>query len=370
MLDVVRERTLRHEVAEDAEPERAGDGVRHAERFAFLCEELGQDHEKIEAFTEWLWLEIANLRVAYRLAIAEGLTAQICAFATHLSAPFFEAGAWDDFGRLSAAGHQAARESGADSLVIRLLGLEGALAGRRGRNEECVELWRRRLEYSRRSGDLAGEADSLIDLATVAFQAKKLEEAESLVAEALLPSQLAERYDLVATVHIVRGLVCIDRGETEQAVAWAREAETASHGATGSPLMFVFTNLGRVFLASGEVNDAEAAYGGALRLASSGRRQFHILGALVGLAKTRLAIGDRESAAKCLIAAKKLGLHTPSKRAAEADELLQTLREELIGTAEGAVFAELAPQPWTQVVSDIIVRMDDWKQLPHKAPFK
>ncbi|HLK13493.1 MAG TPA: tetratricopeptide repeat protein, partial [Fimbriimonadaceae bacterium] len=250
-----------------------------------------------------------------------------------------------------------AKRTGNDDLSVRLLGLEGALAGRRGRSDECVALWTERLECARRSGNLAAEADSLTDLGTVAFQAGDYAEAERLVTEALTPAEKAERFDLVATVYIMRGLICAETGRGEEALRWVREAQTAASRATGSPLIFVFTNLGRVFLTCGAAEEAEAAYGLALKLASSGKRHFHIQGALLGLSKTREAQGDDEGSARCLIAAKKLGGQIESRRTVDADERLKNVRTKLAGTAGSAVFDELASQPWERIVAEIVAQL-------------
>lgn len=356
ILDIVRERAAATSIKTDL----ANLVQSHSARFAMHCRELGSLTTEIEAFTSWLWLEIANIRLAYRHAIDRSANHELCAFAQHLSAPFFETGAWDDFQRLASAGFQAAEAEGSHAVSMRLLGLEGALAARRGRTAECEAAWRRRLDVARACGDRGVEADALIDLGTAAFQDRDLDTAEQFVSEALEPAHRSGRNDLVATVHIMRALICIERGQAAEALELARDAETASHGATGSPLIFVYTNLGRVYLAAGDPATGERFYAQALRLASTSKRQFHILGALVGLAKTRRARGDAESAARCLLCAKKLVGHLPSKRAGEIEDLLNAVRLDLEGTAAAAVFPELSPQPWERINADLLIRLDEW----------
>jgi len=334
------------------------DRIRHALTFADYVRAMrGAAPEEREDRSAWLWSEIANVRTAAAYCFDSDLLEPGVAFAFGLALPLFEAGMWHDFDAVASAGHRLAQVTGDIPLELELLGLEGALAARRGRTADGLLLWERRRDLAAQTGDLASEADARLDIVGQIFSTGDYDEVERLALEALPSARGSGRADLVATIDIVRGRIAVERGDHEAARGFAIEAgQLAADAPETQAMLFVWTNIGQIRLACQDFAEADDAYRRTLATAYRRSRRFHIQGALLGLGRVYAGVGDGERAALCFMAAHKLVGRIPSKRRTEIERELEEIRIRLADTAGAAVFIEHESDAWSDVVERILSR--------------
>ncbi|MGV3613820.1 MAG: CHAT domain-containing protein [Fimbriimonas sp.] len=287
MLDAIREHCLA--MAEEGELALELDAVRHshARHYAGVAEEIA----RLGRAGEWavasarLWEGIGNMRAAMEFAAANRLDSLTLAFANVLARPLFEAGLWSDFENLAAGATAAIERTGREDTRIVLLGLQGALAARRKDARGTEAAWRERLEVCRRTGDVRGTADCLIDLGCEAHSAGYRADAERLLREGLDVARRAGDTALEATACVMLAKSALGRRARSEASSWLAQAASATAGATDrDAMLMVKINFGVLGRALGDPSSLTSAVE-ALREAVAGHRWFHAAWALRILAE-------------------------------------------------------------------------------------
>jgi predicted ATPase len=294
MLDTIREYCASITQNEEMAAERQATLHSHARHCAAIAEEI----TRFVGAGEWaqanesLWHHLGDLRAAVAFSAREGLDSLVLTFANVLARPLFEAGLWSDFERLAGYAKGAIRRTGRLDSQAALLGLEGALAARRGDWPATEAAWTARLALGRALGDRAVEADALIDLGCEAFTRGDLERAESDLTAGLAVAEAAGRAALQATACVMLAKCRLAHGDRVGASDLLRQARAISAADDPEAMLMVTINFGIIGARLGE-EGAQANVVEALCRAAAAQRWFHVAWALRVLAESMEA--DRPS---------------------------------------------------------------------------
>lgn len=343
LLDLVREALVRH-TEQDLQPDR--------ERFANVFAERARGHRETERglrknVSESLWAELPNIQAAFATSIAADSDENVCSISDALLLPLFESGMWDELEAVTQAGVVSADRIGNTALPVRILGIRGALAARRGNRDECHSIWEERLQLSRQVGNAEGEADTLIDFGCQHVQDGLPDQALALFAEAELALERCDRPDMRATVATMRARIALDQEDPTRAQGFLNIAEEIAAAAPEKdPLMFVHINIAGLFKRLCEWNLAKIHCQHVLRYALDASRKFHVQRALIDLGEVHLATQDNEAAARCFIAAENLSQVIMSRHTVRLQRNLEEVKNCLPTGIFGALQAECANLKW------------------------
>ena len=191
---------------------------------------------------------------------------------------------WSDFELLAIGAAEAAHHLERPGLMARMLGLQGALACRRGLADEGRRHWEHRLNLCESLGDRRGCVDALFDLAAQAFQARNGPAAKTLLTRALAIARSLRSPDMLATARAIQAEAAAAQGDEAMARKRALQAQGLAQIGTDRDLhLYVYRTLGRVHRALGDPDSAEIALRTMLQSASEGERTLHICEALLEL---------------------------------------------------------------------------------------
>jgi tetratricopeptide (TPR) repeat protein len=183
----------------------------------------------------------------------------------------------------------AIRRTGRLDSQAALLGLEGALAARRGDWPATEAAWTARLELGRALGDRTVEADARIDLGCEAFTRGDLDRAEADLTAGLAVAEAAGRAALQATACVMLAKCRLAREDFAAARDLLRRARAASEDADDpDAMLMVMINLGIIGTRLGEAG-AEASVVEVLHRAVAAQRWFHAAWAFRVLAESTQA---------------------------------------------------------------------------------
>lgn len=275
VLDTVRE-ALEEQTSEEYERLLGVCRARHAEHYMGVAQNVssrmgeGKWSEGIGLF----WREIAN----FRGAISYCRTSQpnlLLAFSDAVSRTYFEVGLWADFEALVEASGAVALEQGRTDVILRLRGLEGALARRRQEEEKARGIWEERLSLAQRTGASEVVADALIDLAVQAQEMEDRVTAVERLQNAMVLCQEHRLYGLMATIYVVQSEIALSEQNTSQAERWAREAEhylALNEDRELAP--YVLKTLGRIYRGINQHADSERVLKSGIATALEGEYTF------------------------------------------------------------------------------------------------
>lgn len=270
-----------------------------------------------------LWTNLPNFRAAMAFSAEYRRLDNVLRLVGALARTLMEAGLWSDFEVFSEEGYAAAETLGDRGLTSTLLGLEGAMAARRGDEQKCRSLWLRRAEICSATGDDPGAADALIDLAIQHLQVRELAEGTDLLDRAEGHLARAGKAELTATARVLRARIAVWNGDPEEAMGLAVQAEEAAKSASErDPLLFVETNIARVRIACGDSEGGEAGLLKVLRMAMDGDRRVQAGIALTELGELYERRGRIETAGLCFGAAANVYDQIGSRRHADSRERL------------------------------------------------
>jgi predicted ATPase len=327
---------------------------RHAEFFASQAERARAHLARGEwaSAGRWLRREAPALRAAAGFAAEAGEHRFLHRLVDSLANPLLEAGLWEDGAELLAHAEAAAPgpESAGDwGRLARVLSLRGALARRRGREEEARQLWDRSLMLHLVHGSPEAAVDLLADLAGQALDRGRAEEAADLVGRmAGLTVRAGDR----VVEEVLRARLAAAHGDLASASGHADAARAqlrAAYLPSGYHL-YAFTYLGPVYRDAGRFGPAEETLLAALGVARDEGRPFHQARAASELSTLYERQGDWLRAAAAYYVAREahaeLGSRLAAASAAAWLQFKQRMRpredvllymEELNGLAWGAV---------------------------------
>lgn len=357
LLDTVREYLAILPTSESALKDRNACLRRHAAHYARRARRVGE----LMAEGRWgegtsiLWTEIGNFRAGMSYSVGAGEHELVMAFADGLARTLFEAGLWSDFGAIAEAAHGAAAALGQADLSARMLGLEGALASRKGDEAACEQFWLRRVEVCREIGDVAGCADALTDLAWQAYERHDSNGARRYLVDAVRLARLAHVQGLIATARAVQAQLALAsqdlrlaRRRAEQAVLLIEACEEPDFA------LFVHQNLMKLFRELGDPDRAATHVVRVLRMATAGHRSVHIGWALLNLGATYEERNEPILAARAHLGAVRVHTEYATRHRERARSALAAFKKR--HEANGAVAAtlrELRTVPWRTIVEGL-----------------
>lgn len=311
-------------------PELAEARLRYIDHFSALALSAARNYGegRWKEGADIVGTEMGNFRAALNFALDRADLETVAALSEALCRPLMEAGMESDFTRFSAAGYQAADLLGNKRLCSSLLGLDGALAGRKGNLSGCQRAWERREKLCGETNDLAGLVDVRLDLAIEARNAGELLRASELLQTALSALEGQDRPDLGATAAVVEATIELAAGRSDQARAAAMRAETIETRASDKDsLLYVRAQLGHFWREMGDYSRAERAYLSVATDALEGHRYSQAAIVALGLSSVLEFQGRVESALRCTTAAEALFRLVGSYRSAKAAERMSALCE-------------------------------------------
>lgn len=356
LLDTVREYLGRLEVPVEEIGLFRACRLRHAERYAEVAEQIGElmNQSRWNAGTSLLWREIGNLRAAIGYAIEQEAYALVARIADGLARTFFEAGLLNDFDVLSDAVFRASEALGDPALWARMLGLKGALASRRGDEDECRRLWLERVDLCRRLGDVAGCADALTDLAWQAYEQNDVPGARAYLLQGMRLARSASHPGLLATARAVQGRIALASGDADQARKRADQTEALLPQNPEADLsLFILQNLVLIRKGLGETEECRMALGKLLRLAADGHRAVHVGWALRELAPLYEASGQTLFAAYGLLAAVKVHAEYATRHREQAVKALGEFQKRHEGEEAVRALHERRTASWRALIDEL-----------------
>jgi predicted ATPase/class 3 adenylate cyclase len=330
---------------------------RHAERYAALAASIGTSMNGgrwAEAMAH-VRRESANLRAAVGYAAGVGSLELLIAFGGTLARIYFEAGLWDDFGRLVEAAAPAAEALGREDVANLLLGLRGARAARQGDIPAARALWEQRVERALVAGDVPAAADNLFDLANLAREAGDYTGARKLLRRAMGIARDYGDSGLLGTAYAVLAAMKLAEGAPQEARRAAdRAVRAAQVSGDVEARLFIQTSVGRVYLETGDERRAEAALHEAIGLAMDGDRDLALIGALIDVGRLHERGGRPERAAMAYAAAASIRPGLPCARTALAHSALDRFRRSLTDPRILSVLDEAREAPWQQSVASLL----------------
>lgn len=307
----------------------------HASHFAQLARRVGALFEA----GEWhrakplLLAEIGNFRQAAVWAGSHDHAEHAEALARGLARTLLDSGLWDAYVEVT----KPARSSPSPALRAMLLGLDGALAARRGLRSTARELWQERDSLCAAVGDHEGEVDALLDLAELALNDHDPERCRSLLAQGLWLSHQANLTGHLATAKAVAAELALSRAYADSALRWAKRAErTAANAEDPDHALYVRLACSRTFAVCGETVAALGALHSAIAAALDGHRLFHVAHDLIDYAGLLEQAGRLAEAGLAWAAAARLTHELRSSRDAEAAKGLADYRSGSTSHGEAA----------------------------------
>lgn len=246
--------------------------------------------------SELLWQELGNLRTGIGVAIAQHDAPAILGYSQALRV-LFEAGLWVEFDRLAGAVPDAVEATGDRNALLVLFGLQGAKAAREGQSERAAYWWTRRRELAAELGDSEVWADCQVDLAQIAAEAGRLEEAEQIVRDTLRRASRERMDKVMGVILVVAAEIELARQRPRRAVRWATwGASWQRKSGDTEGQMQAHRVLGNAHRASGSKNQSAASYQAGLRLASAGERRFSCGWIMLEYSRLLEEAGDRSRA--------------------------------------------------------------------------
>lgn len=297
----------------------------HAAHFAQIAGRVGDWF----AAGEWhkakplVLAEIGNFRQAAAWAGENGHEEHAEALARGLARTLMDSGLWDAYVEVT----EPARASSSPAVQAMLLGLDGALAARRGLRATARELWRERASLCASIGDPEGEVDALLDLAELALNDKDSERCRALLAQGLWLAHKGKLAGHLATAEAVAAELALSEAFAERAMRWARRAERTVAQADNRDLaLYVRLACSRTFAACGETGAALRSLHAAVSAALDGNRLFHVAHNLVDYAALLEHSGRLSESGLAWAAAARLAHELRSSRDAEAASGLAEFR--------------------------------------------
>ncbi|HVT12317.1 MAG TPA: CHAT domain-containing protein [Fimbriimonadaceae bacterium] len=360
LLDVVREHIQVTMEDPALDWERLEARRRHANRF---CELARRSADMLKS-GDWrggnavIWADLANFRAALSFSVEHRRHIETVALVDALARSLMEAGLWSDFEDFAAKGYAAAEQTGDVAMRARLLGLHGAMAARRGDEAECRRMWRERVELCDATGDQAGAADALIDLAIQSYQDRDVPTCVSLLDEASVRQGDASPHEFQATLAAMRAICAFGQNESASALAYARLAmDHARQSTDQDSMLFVWTNAARVMKDCGETSEALDVLADAIRFAVRGNRRIHVAVALTHLAAILESLGQIGLAELCLSSSCSIYARLRSKRLAKAEERLSSFLERNAGHTAVASYSSSPEPPTATQIEQILARI-------------
>lgn len=252
-LDSVREYLLTGGV--DAKSARA----RHASRFL----ERAREVDRRFASGDWshasqlLLQDLGNFRAAVRHTLEIEDLPAIAEFGRLLARAYLEAGLKTEFVSLSGTCIGLAEQNGGDALLIEMLGLLGAFERRAGNAGIAAKHWRRRAAACERIGDLERQADSILDLADMAFENGRTAEASSLIATYRRLEPELEVGPVRASGLLLMARMAAKDGIVDEASRLAGQAEAMVSDLSANPLsLYVWRFLPPLYRDAGALDDS------------------------------------------------------------------------------------------------------------------
>ncbi|MES2459179.1 MAG: BTAD domain-containing putative transcriptional regulator [Armatimonadota bacterium] len=243
--------------------------------------------------TEGLWSDaqsllipdLGNIRAAVDWCRDRRDDDRVLAFGHVLGLLLFECGFWSDFESLADALDAALARKDARDARIRLRGLQGALARRRGQEEDARRHWEDRLQACQAEGNVPLEADTLLDLAAQAEDNGDSARARDLISRALPLAETLECPKPLVVAYIVQARLKLAEGEP---LAAQRHAEAAADllPVVPSLQLFALPVLGRVARLNGDLIRSETLLRDAAAAAHDAGRGFDAAIVLQELAQT------------------------------------------------------------------------------------
>lgn len=152
----------------------------------------------------------------------------------------------------------------------------GTVLSKRGRTSEAEPLYRRSLEVARRLGYHAGVAHALNCLAGLAQRRGNLRHAAHLLSDAAVLADTHGEMPLLALIHMNLGILADIRGDKESAVGHYRSALVAADAAGDDhQTLWILVNFGFVLGRQGSLAEAERTVTRGLSLARAQGDVFH-----------------------------------------------------------------------------------------------
>lgn len=294
-----------------------------------------------------------DFRKAVQLGRRYSMSDELHQICRGLVRPIFESGLIDDFENLcgTVEGVDALRNNA--ELQVQFLGLQGANASRNSNQQRCEEIWLQRLELCRQIGDDFAEADTLTDLAYLAYEESEIAKAFTLLDQAETIIQRFNWPELLATVNIVRARCCQFEGDTEGARKWLDRVEESLPNCENKELMlFVYQNIAICYEAFGDASQGRTQIIKLLAEASSGSRTVLTGWSLGALSRLYEDQSDYDSALKCLVGAQLVFQRYASRYLHRTNERLAAFlsrHPEFASRAE-----ELAANSWQGLVAEVL----------------
>ena len=350
LLDTVREFLVSDSF--DVDPRIALAVRRHAELFGERALEIRTlaDSSRWPEATLKLLDEIANLRAAIRFSIREQDSALVSRFAKTLATLFFESGLWPDFDRLS----KAALQIGEPWVKANILGLQGALASRKGDQAKAESLWRESADRLRDLGDERGYIDALSDLAWESYERGELDSADKDIDTIEEFALRTSNAGWLGTAHIIRARIALKRGDRERGCALAsKAAEVIPNSAERLLELFTYQNLVEVYEEVGLQKLAFAMTRRVLRIGSEGNRAIQSGWALKRLAPIYEGNGELENACRAYLAAVRVYTDHAAKQKTEAKRALAAFKSRHLGPELDEMLRRFRTMSWSKLIQPL-----------------
>lgn len=296
-LDSVREYLLAE--GGDASQARA----RHARRFLERAREVDRrfaDGDWSQA-SHMLLQDLGNFRAAVRTVIEAGEQLSIAEFGRLLARAYLEGGMRSEFVHLAGVCVALAEQSGDDVLLVEMLGLLGAYERRAGNPGLAAKHWRRREAVCARTGDVERQADSILDLADMAFESGNLGEAQALLGSYRHVEPKLSIGPVRASGLLLMARIAAKEGDRSEANRLAGKAEGMVAGLGANSLsMYVWRFLPALYREAGAHEDSLRVAKRLLREAIDGSYVHYAGRALFEISATYEAAGKVPEARRAL----------------------------------------------------------------------
>ncbi len=260
-----------------APPARMTYRRRHAAYFAETGNRVGERVAKGEwgAARAWVERERANTRSAVTFAAGERDAELLFQFSGLFARLLFENGYWSDCDYL--LGEAEATLGGTPGAAGRhgdILGLRGAMARRRGREEDAQRLWEQRFRLQEQHPEAGAPLDTLCDLAGQAVDRQQWAKGDDYIRSA---DALAGGGKEAVVIRVLRARLAAGRGDEGDAIRHADAAQAEHSLADDAYHVRLYRDyyLAPIYRQFGRTEAALTLLLDALRLAREGRDPFY-----------------------------------------------------------------------------------------------
>ncbi len=355
MLETVRD----YAEARLTEQGRVADACRerHAAYFVAVARRISETIREgcwTEGMAE-LWQEIGNLRGALTFSGEHDLRDLVIALGDALGRIYFEAGLWADFDQMAYLLEEALLHRDRLDVLVRLRGLQGALARRRGREAEARDWWERRLVLCLQMGDAFRCADTLLDLAAQALDQGDALRAKRLLVRAIRYARRQQNRSPVALARAMQARIAFAEGNLALARRRTEQAEVLlGTDVSRETRMFAWPSLGRIWREIGELHRAETILGNALREALTGDRVFDAAAVLLEFGPLYERQGSPRRAALAYAASARIHTELGSRWKDRAAQALATFRQKNTSFDTEEFLLAAGNMPWQQTVLQLL----------------